>query len=65
MAKLKTRKAVAKKIKITGRKKLLRRYTKQNHYNSRETGKFKRKKRRDRRLFKTDEKNMLKALPNL
>jgi len=65
MAKLKTRKAVAKKIKITGRKKLLRRYTKQNHYNSRETGKFKRKKRGDRRLFKTDEKNMLKGLPNL
>ena len=63
MPKLKTNKSVAKKVKITGRKKLLRRYTKQNHYNSKQAGKFKRFKRKDQRLFKADEANVLKALP--
>lgn len=63
MPKLKTRKSVSKKVRITKKKKAMRRYTKQNHYNSRQTGNFKRKKRRDVELFKTDEKNVLKALP--
>lgn len=63
MPKLKTKKSVAKKVKITGKRKLLRRYTKQNHYNSKQTGKFKRFKRKDQRLFKADEANVLKALP--
>lgn len=63
MPKLKTNKAVSKKIKVTGKGKALRRYTKQNHFNSRETGKFKRFKRKDRRLAKADEENVLKALP--
>jgi ribosomal protein L35 len=65
MPKLKTKKSVVKKVKITKNKKVTRRYTKQNHYNSRQTGNFKRKKRGIKRLFKTDEKNVLKALPNL
>jgi ribosomal protein L35 len=63
MPKLKTRKSVSKKVRITKKKKAMRRYTKQNHYNSKQTGNFKRKKRRDIELFKTDEKNVLKALP--
>ena len=63
MPKLKTKKSVVKKVKITGNKKLTRRYTKQNHYNSRQNGNFKRKKRGDKPLFKTDEANVLKALP--
>jgi ribosomal protein L35 len=63
MPKLKTNKAVSKKIKITGRGKALRQYTKQNHFNSRETGKFKRFKRRDKRLSRANERNVLKALP--
>jgi len=60
MPKLKTKKSVIKKVKITKNKKVIRRYTKQNHYNSKQTGKFKRFKRGDQRLFKTDEKNVLK-----
>ena len=64
MPKLKTRKAVSKKVKITKSGKVLRRYTKQNHYNSKQTGKFKRKKRGDKPMFATDAKNILKALPN-
>jgi large subunit ribosomal protein L35 len=63
MPKLKTNKAVSKKVKVTKSGKVFRQYSKQNHYNSRETGKFKRFKRKDQRLFKTDEANFLKALP--
>lgn len=63
MPKLKTKKSVIKKIKITKKKKALRRKTGQNHFNSKETGEKGREKRRDLRLFKADEKNVLKALP--
>jgi len=63
MPKLKTHKALAKRIKISKRKKVIRRSTGQNHYNSKESGKAGRMKKSDIRLFKTDEKNVLKALP--
>ncbi len=63
MPKLKTKKALAKKIKITKNRKVLRRKTGQNHFNSKETGKKGREKRKIVRLFDTDEKNVLKALP--
>jgi len=61
--KQKTRKSVAKKVKVSGAKKVTRRYSGQNHYNAKETGKTRRGKRRDRALTKTDQKNVLKALP--
>jgi ribosomal protein L35 len=63
MPKLKTKKSVVKKVKVTSKRKVTRRYTKQNHYNSRQNGNFKRKKRGTLELFKTDEANVLKALP--
>lgn len=63
MPKLKTRKALVKKIKVTKNRKVLRRATGQNHYNSKETGAAGRNKRKDVRLFKADEQNVLKALP--
>ncbi len=64
MPKLKTRKAVAKKVKVTGTGKLKRRSTGQNHYNSRNTGDETRAKRKDQSIFKTEEKNIWKnALP--
>jgi ribosomal protein L35 len=62
MPKLKTKKALSKKIKVTKGKKVLRRKTGQNHYNSKETGKKGREKRGDMRLFRADEKNILKAI---
>lgn len=65
MPKLKTKKSLIKKVKVTKNGKVLARHSGQNHYNTRETGNFKRKKRRDKRLFKTDEKNILKGLPNI
>jgi large subunit ribosomal protein L35 len=63
MPKLKTNKSVAKKVKVTKRRKVLRRRTSQNHFNSKETGKEGRIKRMDVTLFKTDAKNVLKSLP--
>ncbi|KKP71003.1 MAG: hypothetical protein UR69_C0002G0170 [Candidatus Moranbacteria bacterium GW2011_GWE2_35_2-] len=62
MPKQKTNKSLIKKVRITKNKKVIKRHTKQNHGNSKETGKFRRHKRNDQRLFKTDEKNILKAI---
>jgi ribosomal protein L35 len=62
MPKLKTPKSVVKKIRLTKRKKVMRRKTGQNHFNSKESGKIGRRKKRDQELFKTDKKNVLKAL---
>lgn len=62
MPKLKTRKSLIKRIKISKNKKISYRKTGQNHFNSKETGKKGREKKRDQRLFKTNEKNVLKAL---
>lgn len=63
MPKLKTKKSVVKKIKLTKNKKALRRKTGQNHYNSKDTGQAGRSKKKDSRLFKTDENNIIKAMP--
>jgi len=63
MPKLKTRKAVAKRVKITGSRKVIRRDTGQGHFNAREAGKTTRGKRRDFVVFKTDAENILKNLP--
>lgn len=62
MSKLKTKKALVKRIKITKNKKVLRRSTGQNHYNSKENGKVGREKKGDKRLFKADEQNVLKRM---
>lgn len=64
MPKQKTRKALVKKIKVSKSGKVTRRASGQNHFNSKDTGKETRAKRKDKRLFKTDEKNVLKALVN-
>jgi ribosomal protein L35 len=63
MPKLKTKKCLVKRVKVTKCKKVLRRTTGQNHYNSKETGAVGRQKKGDLRLFKADEANVLKALP--
>lgn len=63
MPKLKTFKALSKKVKVSGKKKAIRRSTGQNHFNSKDTGEQGRRKKSDQRLFKADEKNVLKALP--
>ena len=63
MPKLKTRKSLIKKIKITGGGKLKTRATGQNHYNSRESGSQKRSKRSDNDVYKAVADNIKKALP--
>lgn len=63
MPKLKTPKALKKRVKISKNKKVIRRKTGQNHFNSKESGKKGREKKSDQRLFSADEKNVLKALP--
>ncbi len=61
--KQKTRKSVVKKVKVTKSGKVIRRTTKQNHYNLRETKKFKRAKRRDITMNGQEAKNIKAALP--
>ncbi len=63
MPKLKTRKSVSKKVKITGSGKLKTRATGQNHYNSRDTGKATRAKRKDNSVYPAVEKNIKASLP--
>ena len=60
---MKTRKSVAKRVKVTVRKKIMRRDVGQDHFNARESGKTTRSKRRDFQVFKTDAENILKNLP--
>lgn len=63
MPKLKTRKSLIKKIKVTGNKKLKTRATGQNHHNSRDTGSQTRAKRKDNDVYEAVAKNIKKALP--
>ena len=63
MPKLKTRKSVAKKVKISGSGKLKTRATGQNHYNSRNTGNQTRAKRKDNDVYDAVAKNIKVALP--
>ncbi len=63
MPKLKTNKAIAKRFKITGKKKVIKRKAGQDHFNARETGKVKRNKRRDISLGKSDTKNIIARIP--
>ncbi len=62
MPKRKSNKALTKKIKVSKTGKVKRRSTGQNHFNAKESGNKTRSKRSDKRLFKTDEKNVKKAL---
>ncbi|MFA6171207.1 MAG: 50S ribosomal protein L35 [Patescibacteria group bacterium] len=63
MGKLKTHKATVKRFKITKNKKVLKRKAGQDHFNSRESGKVTRRKRRDILLSKRDVKNIKMLIP--
>ncbi|MCL5667131.1 MAG: 50S ribosomal protein L35 [Patescibacteria group bacterium] len=60
MPKVKTHQGTAKRIKLSRRGKLIARSVGQDHYNSRESGKTTKNKRRDLVLHKTN--NKLKSL---
>lgn len=61
--KQKTKKSIAKKVKVTGSGKLKVRATGQNHYNTHQTGNQNRAKRKDQDVYGAVEKNIKKALP--
>lgn len=58
----KTRKSIAKKIKITKNKKFLHRICGQNHYNVRDTGKKTKNKRKMKSLSKGYRKTLKQHL---
>jgi large subunit ribosomal protein L35 len=62
MPKIKTRKAVAKRFKVTKKKKVMKRSTGQDHFNARESGKQKRAKRLDKSVSGADAKNIRRML---
>ncbi len=59
---MKTNKAIAKRFKVTRKGKVLKRVTGQDHFNSRETGKVIRNKRRDVQLTGKLSRNIKKAI---
>ncbi|MBU0614286.1 50S ribosomal protein L35 [Patescibacteria group bacterium] len=61
--KLKTNKTLAKRVKLTSTGKLLKRKAGQDHFNSRESGKVRRNKRRDIDVPKTLQKAIKNMLP--
>lgn len=58
MPKLKTSKTAIKRFKITGTGKLLKRRAGQDHFNSRESGRTTKNKRRDIEAHKTNVMNL-------
>ncbi len=63
MPKIKTKQAIAKRFKITKKKKVIKRTCGQDHFNARESGKTKRCKRRDAQIAKADQKNIRRLMP--
>jgi large subunit ribosomal protein L35 len=58
MAKLKTIKAVAKRVRVTKTGKVMKKKAGRDHYNSRETGKVTRNKRKPTVLSESHAKNV-------
>ncbi len=61
--KLKTHKALASRVKVTGSGKKTKRTAGQDHFNSRESGKVTRNKRKDKSFSKTYRKAMENLMP--
>jgi len=61
--KLKTHKAAVKRVKVKKSGKMVHRTAGQDHFNSRETGKARRNKRRDGLVSDTIAGNLKKLLP--
>lgn len=63
--KLKTKKLLKKRVRITSRKKVIIRTAGQDHFNSRESSKVTKNKRRDKELSSVNIKTVKKLLPYL
>jgi ribosomal protein L35 len=62
MGKLKTKKSITKRFKITKNKKMIRRAANQNHFNARASGNQKRKKHTTQNVHQRDVKKLLKLV---
>jgi large subunit ribosomal protein L35 len=58
MPKLKTKKTVSKRFRITATGKVMRQHGGKNHFNARDAGKITRKKRRDEEMSPSFKKNV-------
>lgn len=63
MPKIKTKKAIAKRFKITKNGKVIKRSTGQAHFNARATGNAKRNKRSDSLISAVTHKTIKKLMP--
>lgn len=63
--KLKTKKLVSKRIKVSSKKKMIIRSGGQDHFNARESSKVTKNKRRDKTLSSANTKTVKKLLPYL
>lgn len=63
MPKIKTHKATAKRFKVTRNEKILKRKAGQDHFNSRESGKVTRNKRRDIGISHTEKRVIKQLMP--
>ena len=63
MSKLKTHQSIVKRVKLTKRGKVLHRKGGQDHFNSHESGKTTRNKRRDVSSRKTEVRNLKRLIP--
>lgn len=63
--KLKTKKLVSKRIKVSSKKKMIIRSGGQDHFNARESGKVTKNKRRNKTLSSANTKTVKKLLPYL
>lgn len=63
--KLKTKKLLKKRVKVTAKKKVMIRTGGQNHFNARESSKVTKNKRRDKKISSANEKTVKKLLPYL
>jgi len=63
MPKVKTKKSLSKRFKITKKKKVIKRSTGQDHFNARESGKQKRNKKSDSAMSGKDAANIRHLLP--
>lgn len=62
---MKTKKLLKKRVKVTGKKKVLIRTGGQDHFNARESSKVTKNKRRDKEISTANIKNVKKLLPYL
>jgi len=63
MGKLKTIKSVAKRLRVTGKGKILKKKAGQDHFNARESGKVTRHKRKFQSINKVDLHNVKSFIP--